>query len=412
MQVINRFLPFLNAIILFALFTSGWNKANLVSDFRDYYRASNLLTEKQDIYQYEEIKELQTQYSLEDLFKPEVREKLESLKGNIASYIYPPSFAVFLYPITFTKYETASKIFFLINFLCLLGCIYLLSQMSFPGNFALTLFLTLIFSYRFLENHAVNNQVGFILTYLGLLAVHSKNDKWSGALLSLAVIIKLTPAIFLLYFFTSRRWKFFIYFGIFLLFWSLFPVIFGWEYGLRQWQNWFEMVLFNAMKSPLFRAWKNNQSLIATLAKYFLIGADPLHQQIFKMPFFVLSPEFVKNIFSLLSFGLLGFLGWRFKKGLGEQSYIAALFILSVVLSGVSWVHSFVVLLVPIFFLSHNFLTYKNTNGKIFLTIGTLSVLTHKTFIGPMESLFLMYSILLYISLGYFFLLLYSETKD
>ena len=49
--------------------------------------------------------------------------------------------------------------------------------------------------------------------------------------------------------------------------------------------NWYELVLNNAMKNPAFRSWKNNQSLIATIAKYFMVGADPLNQALFAMPF-------------------------------------------------------------------------------------------------------------------------------
>jgi len=413
MQNFKLFLPYLNLLLLCVLFFSGWNKTHLISDFRDYYRASQLLKEKEDIYQFEEIKAIQTQYTLDNLFQKEVYEKLEKMKGNIASYIYPPSFSVLVYPLTFTNYETASKIFFLINFLSLLGTIYLLSQMSFLTNFSLVLFLGLCFSYRFLENHTVNNQVGLLLMFLTFLSVYIKNDNWSGALLSLAVIIKLTPAIFLLYFFTTKRWKSLFYFGIFFLVWAILPLLFEYEYGLQQWKNWLEMVLFNAMKTPLFRAWKNNQSLIATLAKYFLIGADPINQQIFNLPFISLSNQFIKNLFTILAIGLISSLLWKVKTGLSEKAYISSLFILSVVLSGISWVHSFVVLFIPIYFLTETYLDHKSsTFGKIFIFLNLLIIFTHKTFIGQVENLFLMFSIFLYISLGYYTLLIFWKIED
>lgn len=404
-----KLFPYFNFLLFLALFLSGWNSAKNINDFHDYYRASRLLGERKDIYQYEEVKELKDKLSLQELLKPENLKKLESLKGNLASYIYPPTFAVLLYPIASLEYETAGRIFFLFNFIALLGALFILNTRSsilcIPS---ITLFCTLLLSFRILENHAINNQVGLLLLLFTLIAVYYPKDWLSGLVLSLAVIIKLTPAIFLLYFFFQKRWKFFLYFFGFLTLWSLLPFLFGVEYGLKQWENWYEMVFLNAMKSPLFRAWKNNQSLIATLAKYFLIGADPLNQAIFDMPFMVLSAVQVKLIFLILSLILILLTSWKYFRTKNEDSFLASLFILSTALSGISWVHTFVTL-IPAFYMLVSKSGAERNLRTILIGIGILLVLTHRNTLSPaVESAFLMFSGFLYLSL---FLLILLQTE-
>ncbi|MCX8000179.1 MAG: DUF2029 domain-containing protein, partial [Leptospiraceae bacterium] len=314
-----------------------------------------------------------------------------------------------LYPIASLEYETAGRIFFLFNFIALLGALFILNTRSsilcIPS---VTLFCTLLLSFRVLENHAINNQVGLLLLFLTLIAVYSPKDWLSGLVLSLAVIIKLTPAIFLLYFFFQKRWKFFLYFFGFFTLWSLLPFLFGVEYGLKQWENWYEMVFLNAMKSPLFRAWKNNQSLIGTLAKYFLIGADPLNQAIFDMPFIVLSAIQVKLIFLILSLILILLTSWKYFQTKNEDNFLASLFILSTVLSGISWVHTFVTL-IPAFEILVSKSGAKRNLRTILIGIGILLVITHRNTLSPaVESAFLMFSGFLYLSL---FLLILLQTE-
>lgn len=409
---ILRLFPYFNVLLLLALFWSGWNNANNINDFHDYYRASGLLGEKKDIYQYEEVKELKDKLSFQDLLKPENLKKLESLKGNLASYIYPPPFAVMIYPIANLEYSISAKIFFLLNFISLLGIFYLLHTRGIICISSITLFCTILLSFRILENHFINNQVGLLLLFLTLIAVYSSKDWLSGFFLSLAVIIKLTPAIFLLYFFLNKRWKFFLYFFGFLVFWSVLPFLFGLEYGLKQWENWYDMVFLNAMKSPLFRAWKNNQSLVATLAKYFLVGADPLNQAVFDMPFIVLSSLQVKFIFLILSLFLIFIPSWRYLQNQNEEIYIASLFILSTILSGISWIHTFVTLIPAFYLLVSISGAQRNLRGWL-IGIGILLVLTHRNSLGTaVESAFLMFSGFLYLSLFLLILLLKQKESD
>jgi hypothetical protein len=406
---LEKLILFANFLFLLALLVTGVNKSKAISDFRDYHRASILLHEHKDIYQYEEIKDLQDKYTLDDVFKnPDLLNKLDSLRGNVASYIYPPTFATLLIPISYLSYETASLIFSLINFACLIGSLYLMKEMLYPSRFTYILFFTLLFGFRFLENHVNNNQVAFILMYLILLALSSKNNYITGFSLSLAVIIKLTPLVFLLFLFYKRRVKAILIFFLGLVFWAGIPLLDGYDYGVQNWANWLDMVLLSAMKNPVFRAWKNNQSLIATLAKYFLEGADPVNQMLFRMPFYSLSMESVKLVFNFLALLIVVPLFRKYKNGIDTNQNIAALFILSVIFSGISWIHTFSFLIFPLGYLCKRVSTTEYKWRKIlFFSLGGLVIVTGKSICGNfLDSFFLMYSLLLYISLGLYFIIL------
>jgi hypothetical protein len=285
------------------------------------------------------------------------------------------------------------------------------------ANFASVLFLTLFSSYRFLESHGNNNQVALILLLLTLLSIRSEKDWLSALLLSLATVIKLTPAIFILYFLFEKRYKVLFFFMGFMIIWIILPGLFlGMEYNLLQWQNWKELVLDNAMKNPVFRAWKNNQSLVATLAKYFLLVDDPDSQTKYNLPFFIINPITLKIINYSLSLSIIVPLFIRLKNGLNKNSFIAALFILSAVFSGISWIHSFVILLYPMYYLFARFSFVSNSKEKtlsyIFYFIVFIIFISSGFISRDLENIFLMYSGFLYISIGlYTILLLLPEKK-
>lgn len=412
MKDFSRWAVIGSALILILLFFQGLGKSSQTSDFSDYYNASRLLTERKDIYQVDSLKELLSgKNSSLQMFDSEVMNKILSLKGKVASYIYPPVFAFLLIPLSILNYETASAIFNILNFVCLLGVIWMFRQDFDTSRFSVVLFFTLAASYRFLESHTANNQVAFMLIFLTAAALRIKNDFASGFLLALATVIKLTPAIFILYYIYEKRFKALAFFAVGMGFWSALPFLTGYEYGLAQWKNWIELVLQNALKNPVFRAWKNNQSLVATLAKYFHSAADPENQYKYGMPFISLSLDQIKIILNICTLAVLSPLFLFWKKGFSRNQLISILFILSAVLSGVSWIHSFSVLIFPVFYLFC--CLEKNRRGAwAVYTLGALTILTSGSISKPVENAALMFSILLYISLGYYALCFYISDRN
>ncbi|TGM58701.1 glycosyltransferase family 87 protein [Leptospira adleri] len=354
MQLRDRKTWILAGTILFfsLLFINGISKSGNRSDFRDYYNASVRFTEGNNLYNLEQIDEilskLQTgEIKVEEAFTPKVFMQLKEMMEGLGSYIYPPTFAFLLIPISFLPYPIASAVFLSLNFLALLGFLYILSiRLPIKGNLVFIVVLCLL-NLRFLENHQNNNQVGFLLMFLILASVHTKRDWLSGLLLGLAIVIKLTPGAFVLFFLMQKRYRAVLYTFVFSVFWILLPCLYAPSFTIEMTLTWKQLILDNYLKSPLFRAWKNNQSLNATLAKYFLNYADVLNQSQLGYPLAELSEKAVKGIYYILSLGLVIPFFWKVFARRKEELTLGCLFVFSIVFSGISWVHAFVFLLYP-----------------------------------------------------------------
>lgn len=397
-------------VLLASILIMGIGKSKNKSDFQDYYTASQKIYQRQDIYNLTLLKELKQTMTWKDVFKPEGIRKLNLLKGNIGTYIYPPFFAFSLIPLTsLFSYPTASILFMCFNFLCLLGSLYICIKLLDLKSFLPILPVGILLNFRFLESHVNNNQIAFVLIFLILLAIYLDKPLISGFLLALATVIKLTPAIFILYFLMRKKYLTICFFLIGVTFWLFLPSILGFEYHFKMLTNWYELVLQSAMKNPVFRAWKNNQSLMATIAKYFLAGADPINQSNFSMPFFVIGEKLARGLSFLMSSSLVLYLMFQDYRKKNDPLMISGLFILSVVLSGISWIHSFSVLLFPTFYMLQIVHNQKNVPYKKWQpTIGyaILVLLTARQVSGKyLENLTLMYSIFLYTSIFLFFYL-------
>jgi hypothetical protein len=416
---------FIGALFIF-LAWNGISRYSNSSDFQDYYSASQLFLHGEDIYAFEDIQNLRKSINrIEDLFKPELAPYLDKLMNQTGSYIYPPTFAFLLIPIAILDYPIAAFLFSTINFLSLLASFYIIYRFFKDKvddkTLHMGLLLGFMLTFRFLENHVNNNQVGFFLILLILASIQTKHNMLSGLLLSLAIIIKLTPALFLVYFFWKKRWSVIPFTFIFLVFWFILPGIFFWDENLRSWANWDKMILQSVMQTPLFRAWKNNQSMIATLAKYFLAMADPINQSTYKMPWILLQPDTVVKIFNgiFIFFGL-ALLHLLYKTRIiatyaSDGRVISALFLLSVIFSGISWIHTFCFFLFPMIYLSLEFLDggMSHIQKNWFLFSSFLLLIPNRNILGAnAESLLMMVSILLYAGISFFFLIVYYQEEN
>ncbi|EMY78432.1 PF09594 family protein [Leptospira weilii serovar Ranarum str. ICFT] len=343
----------IGTVLFFSLFfINGISKSGNRSDFRDYYNASVRFTQGNNLYNLDRIDEIfaklrSGEIKIEEAFTPKVFLQLKDMMEGLGSYIYPPTFAFLLIPISFFPYEVASGVFLTLNFLALLGSLYILSvRFHRKGNFVFLVVLCIL-NLRFLENHQNNNQVGLILIFLILASVHSSRDWLSGFLLALAIVIKLTPGAFVLFFLIQKRYRAVFYTLAFVCFWIFLPCLYAPSFTIEMTLTWKQLILDNYLKSPLFRAWKNNQSLNATLAKYFLSYADVLNQSRFGYPLQELNESVVKGMYSILSLALvIPFFRMVFTKRNVEFT-LGCLFVFSIVFSGISWVHAFVFLLYP-----------------------------------------------------------------
>lgn len=409
---------FLFLSLLIFLFLNGISRISVSSDFKDYFEASKNFSAHKDLYDLDVLDELVQELEsgkldLKDIFKPEVFVRLQTKMDNVGAYIYPPTFAFLLSPLSYLEYPVASGIFFALNFAAMVASLFLIA--GFLGREKKFLFLTcLVFlCYRFIENHQNNNQVGFILLFLVLSAVSVKKDWLAGLLLSLAIVIKITPAAFLFYFLVKKRYSVIFYTLGFGILWVVLPAIADPAFTWKMNGTWYELVLEKYLKSPALRAWKNNQSLSSTIAKYFLPYADIMNQGRFGMPFWELNVKQVKWILTLSTLGISTPYLYKAYKGASDGFLLSGLFFFSVMFSGISWVHAFVFLLFPTAFVLSSFwpveerlpnlaewgeVLQKNKAAVIFLILALLVLLLNRSFIGSTaEEKLMMFSYLFYI---------------
>lgn len=145
----------------------------------------------------------------------------------------------------------------------------------------------------------------------------------------------------------QKRYQVILYTFVFVLFWILLPCLYAPSFTIEMTLAWKQLILDNYLKSPLFRAWKNNQSLNATLAKYFLNYADVLNQSRLGYPIQELNESVVKGMYSILSLALVVPFFWKVFVKRNVELTLGCLFVFSIVFSGISWVHAFVFLLYP-----------------------------------------------------------------
>ncbi|TGL47611.1 DUF2029 domain-containing protein [Leptospira wolffii] len=421
-------------LILALLYANGISRTEQSSDFSDYYLAAQNFIQGKDLYSLDALSEVVKDFEsgklkIEQIFEPSVFLSLKARIDNVGSYIYPPTFAFLLIPLTLFDFATASSIFFTINCIALGFSLFLIA--GFFGKEKNYLFLSavLLLCLRFLENHQNNNQVGFILLFLILASVMTQKDWASGALLSLAIVIKITPAAFLFYFLFKKRYLVIVYTLLFGIAWVALPAVLDPEFTLRMNETWYNLVLEKYLQSPALRAWKNNQSLNSTLSKYFLSYADLLNQSKFGMPFLSLTVTQVKAIAAALTLGISAPYLYRSFKGASDAFVLSGLFFFSVIFSGISWIHAFVFLLFPTAFAvskiwprSENILPSweewrkgfsRNKAAAVYILLAVLVLILHRSIIGgAVEDALLMVSFLLYISLIQYACLFFLDEKE
>ncbi|MCW7498002.1 DUF2029 domain-containing protein [Leptospira levettii] len=411
----------LTVLFLFLLVTSV-NRSHQKSDFLDYYHASERWATGDNLYRFDVAFDLQSKIkTAEDLFRPENLPLLLALQNETATYIYPPVFSFLLIPITYLSEPNAALTFEILSWISLLILVYLLFQnkelnlqrTKFPY---LILILTILFNFRFIESHIQNNQVGILLILLVLASILVKNHFLGGFLLALAVSIKITPLVFLFVFVYEKKYSRIFWFLIGLVLWNVLPLVYHWDYTIQMSKEWMTEILGNALNNPLLRSWKNNQSLSSTLAKYFVSGADFINQPTYGLPFLNLSVSVLKliQLVFIFVYGIPLLILWR--KPNQKWTIISLLFLISALFSGISWIHSYIICLVPVYFILNKvFSTQMETKELYFLILVLcLPIFSHRTFVGQkVESFLSMFSILFYsTSLLYFYIVRFALNEN
>ena len=98
------------------------------------------------------------------------------------------------------------------------------------------LILIFVLSFRYFKSELLNGNVDLLIGGLIAAALYflRKNNRiLCGGLIGLAAVLKLTPLLFLPYFFVKRMWKCFAFGMLAIVFFVLLPAVFiGWNYNI------------------------------------------------------------------------------------------------------------------------------------------------------------------------------------
>ncbi len=192
--------------------------------------------------------------------------------GRVMDYRYPPIFLLALTPLWILPYKVAAYVWYLFSVLQIAGSVLLLKKIIAIPELPKSLWVLLFFStaqYFVMILHYGN---AHLLAIFFLVAssyfAFIKKDIWAALFMALAITIKLTPALLLIYFVIKKRWKYLCLVGLFLVVLNIFPALyFGFAENLNLHKTWFSHVIvnqeFHEENGPI------NLSLKGQLRRYF-----------------------------------------------------------------------------------------------------------------------------------------------
>lgn len=330
-----KFLPLKIFLILVVLLSgiyfanrSGTNPQEYKNDFNVYYFAA------------QEIAAGRTPY--------------DNLLGEWVPYLYPPLLAELLVPVAFLPLPLAAYLWFLLNAAALFFALKMSSQLvmqrglfdwiqlpqskvdvpAYQNRVEQISIATLTFAIllRFILDNFDYGQVNILVTALAIAHIYFFSKRKLGissTALILAITIKLTPGILLVYHLARRRWKYALAntaLTTVVLLVSFAP--FG-THSYEAFQTFFTRTVLNEQKFDL--AYSGNQSLRG--------GLERLAQHHTKFDWLI--PE--SPMMGMFFVGCLLAM-WRARR----ETAAAPFFCLMVLLSPLSWKQHFVILLFPI----------------------------------------------------------------
>ncbi len=190
-----------------------WEPAPQKSDFVVYYTAACLVHSNQSTYIYDEA-ERDVDPQLRIASPDTVFGQTAIAHGitEIPLYVYPPTLADLLVPLTYLSPVAAFILWQLLNIAALLSSAIMLIRMlglKLVGHSSLILLVIFLTFAPTLECFALG-QASIILLFLltfGMSLYCRKHKGWAGLLFALAIAIKLTPLIVIVPFIAWRDWR-------------------------------------------------------------------------------------------------------------------------------------------------------------------------------------------------------------
>jgi hypothetical protein len=177
-------------------------------DFKVYYFASILIKERDNPYSSSKVRQ-----KIENYFNIKTK---PGISKNIATkYLYPIFFARVISPLASLNFSTASKIWIIVNVTFLFIAFLILFKIFDQKNKFINLLIIGIFLNFFhpIQGALSNGQVEIVIFLLFVMFLYYLKEKrycLASIPVSLAAVIKIYPAIFILFFLIKRYYRTFI----------------------------------------------------------------------------------------------------------------------------------------------------------------------------------------------------------
>jgi len=168
--------------------------------------------------------------------------------GRVMDYRYPPFFLVALTPLWSLPYTLAAYVWYLLSVLEIMGCVLIVARVfpSLRESWKLSAVVALgVMQYFVMVLHYGNaHLLATFLLFASLYYILQQKDLAAGALMALAITIKLTPVLLLPYFVLKRRWTLVVSVCVFLVAFNIAPSIyFGFRGNSEVLRSWYGHVV-------------------------------------------------------------------------------------------------------------------------------------------------------------------------
>lgn len=283
-------------------------------------------------------------------------------------YPNPPVMPIALYPLMILPSVWGAVTFFLIKVGLALISGRMVVRMAREQNWPVPywcLFAITVMSLRPILSDLQHGNINILIMFMVVMALDAwtRGRDWlGGAALGLAITCKVTPALFLPYFFYKRSWKLLIATGvaIFVFMFIVPVVVLGPDLANQCLGSWWHRIISPYVSGGVVGDLEINQSMVGVFNRLMVLDETPgRYGSTLKLNIVDWNPKFVAGLLKVLSIGWLGmmFLFCRTKTDrrndprlLGEFSLVVLTMLF---VSERSWKHHYVTLLLPLTYLTY-----------------------------------------------------------
>ncbi len=275
-------------------------------------------------------------------------------------YLYPPFFLMLIWPLTRMSMPAAAAVFetakwgALVVSLC---CAWRLCARRGEDAPPVVALGSLLLTWRFIENDLAMGNINLLLLAAmlgsGVLLMHGRQFA-AGFVISLAVCVKVTPALLLVYCAYKGWWR--VLAGaaaglaVCLVLWP--ASVLGWDNNWQLLHGWYGNTIAGFVERGAVRAEHANQALVGVLNRLF--GAEPAFPPDGYLTILELPQRARDVVRATVALGVLGALVWACRRRVdpGRQplmlaSELSLVLIAMLLVSGLSWKAHFVTMLLP-----------------------------------------------------------------